>query len=134
MKDPIFFCGDCEAKGSNITPRNHDYIHTLLDIEPPIIDPTIKCTQCDAWEESNELFYHDETHDLVWCQRLVDDGVALSTEIRLANLEERFSRHELAMDEKFAQLQSEVGTRLTRVENMLEAILGKLGVPAATSR
>lgn len=125
VKDPTFFCSDCEAKGFNIKPSNHHYIHKLLAIKPPLIDPNVTCTECGT-EDSSIFVNHDETHDLVWCQKLVEDAT-LSTEIRLANLE-------AAMDKKLAQLESEVGTRLTRVENLLEALLGKLGVPSVEPR
>jgi hypothetical protein len=90
----------------------------------PVSQPCWYCVQCgDAsficWEcdINGEVSFgnHDfHTHDLVRVQEVVDEK-DLSMEERLVELEERFSKHEKAMD-----------SRMDRMEALLEQVLKKI--------
>ena len=94
------------------------------------------CNDCDSTREAN-FGDHNDTHDLVRCQELVED-VDVSMEARLDTLQDQFATHTLTMDETFGRLESKldgleakVDGRMSRMEALIEAMLAKMGVPAA---
>ncbi|KAF7366517.1 hypothetical protein MSAN_00909000 [Mycena sanguinolenta] len=73
------------------------------------------CWECDAKGEVSFGQHDYDAHDLVRVQELIEEK-DLSVEERLGELEERFSKHEKAMD-----------ARLDRMEALLEQVLKKIG-------
>ncbi|KAJ6536683.1 hypothetical protein DFH09DRAFT_1324429 [Mycena vulgaris] len=92
-------------------------------------DPSFICDACDAKDKVAFGIHDMSTHDLVRVQVLVDD-VELTMEERLAELDQRFVKHEAAMDgrlrrveDRLGRLETTVDTRMSRVETLLERIL-----------
>ncbi|KAJ6560234.1 hypothetical protein B0H19DRAFT_1146862 [Mycena capillaripes] len=92
-------------------------------------DPSFICDACDAKNKVSFGTHEMQTHDLVRVQELVDD-VPLTMEERLAELEQRFGKHEVAMDgrlrrveDRLGRLETTVDSRMSRVEKLLERIL-----------
>ena len=95
-------------------------------------DNVFICNDCDSTREAN-LGDHNDTHDLVRCQELIEDD-DISMEVRLATLQDRFATHTVTMDETFGRLESNlaaVAERMSRVETLVEAMLARIGGPAA---
>ncbi|KAJ6481736.1 hypothetical protein C8R45DRAFT_1002875 [Mycena sanguinolenta] len=78
-------------------------------------EATFICWECDAKGEVSFGQHDYNAHDLVRVQELIEEK-DLSVEERLGELEERFSKHEKAMD-----------ARLGRMEALLEQVLKKIG-------
>ncbi|KAK7042365.1 hypothetical protein R3P38DRAFT_2890069 [Favolaschia claudopus] len=79
---------------------------------------TFICWECDAKDDPDAVAFgkHDwHAHDLVRVQEFVEDQ-EFSVEEKLANLENRFEKHERKMEE-----------RLGRVEQLLEQLLSRMG-------
>ncbi|KAJ7461994.1 hypothetical protein FB451DRAFT_1267439 [Mycena latifolia] len=92
-------------------------------------DPSFLCDGCDSKDKVAFGIHDMSTHDLVRVQILVDD-VELTMEERLAELEQRFIKHEAAMDNRLRRVEDRIGrlemtvdTRMSRVETLLERIL-----------
>ncbi|KAJ7248435.1 hypothetical protein C8J57DRAFT_1358239 [Mycena rebaudengoi] len=90
------------------------------------------CDQCDAKEKVAFGIHDMYTHDLVRVQELVDD-VELTVEERLAELEQRFVKHEAAMDGKLKRVEDRLGrleltvdSRMSKMEKLLEHVIGLL--------
>ncbi|KAJ7031624.1 hypothetical protein C8F04DRAFT_1110026 [Mycena alexandri] len=106
----------------------------------PVSQPCWYCVQCAeesfiCWDcdlkgaEVVKFGDHDfHTHDLVRVQELEEER-DLSVEERLGELEERFTKHEKAMDERMGRMQAAVDGRMEKVEKLLEQLLLKLGAP-----
>ncbi|KAJ7177952.1 hypothetical protein C8R46DRAFT_667658 [Mycena filopes] len=105
----------------------------------PVVQPCWYCVQCAGesficWDcdlKGPEVTFADHdfhTHDLVRVQELVEDQ-DLSVEERLGELEQRFSKHEKAMDERLGRMEVSVNGRMEKVEKLLEQLLVKLGAP-----
>jgi len=90
---------------------------------------TFICWECDAKDDATAVAFgeHDfHTHDLVRVRELVEEQ-DFSMEERLAELEERFSKHEKNMEERLVRMEGVVDGRMNRVEQLLEQLLSRLG-------
>ncbi|KAF7324302.1 VPS13 domain-containing protein [Mycena venus] len=92
----------------------------------PCAEASFICWDCDAKGEVSFGNHDFHTHDLVRVQELVEEK-DLSVEERLAELEERFSKHEKTMDDRLGQIAATVDGRMAKVEALLEQLLKKIG-------
>ncbi|KAJ7507291.1 hypothetical protein B0H11DRAFT_197898 [Mycena galericulata] len=87
---------------------------------------TFICWECDAKGEISFGEHDFHTHDLVRIAEVVEEK-DLSVDERLAELEERFMKHEKTMDERLGRLQTAIDGRMHKVEQLLEQLVVKLG-------
>jgi hypothetical protein len=120
VTQPCWFCVQCDGTRARLLPG--------FKTDVPL-DPSFICDTCDAKDKVAFGIHDMSTHDLVRVQQLVDD-VELTMEERLAELEQRFIKHEAAMDgrlrrveDRLGRLETTVDTRMSRVETLLERIL-----------
>ncbi|KAJ7668060.1 hypothetical protein B0H17DRAFT_1336028 [Mycena rosella] len=84
------------------------------------------CWDCDSKGEVEVEFanHRFHSHDLVRVQDLVEEK-DLTMEERFTELEERFSKHEKAMDQRLERIESAVDGRMARMEKMMEDLLNR---------
>ncbi|KAJ7228211.1 hypothetical protein GGX14DRAFT_346568 [Mycena pura] len=81
-------------------------------------EPSFICNTCEAKKKAAFGNHDFDLHDLVRCQQLVDAGEVLLEE-RLAEIEQRFEKHEAHIDSKLHELELKVGERLSKVDQRL---------------
>lgn len=94
--------------------QDSDYDGEMSDITNT--DNVFICEECDAQDAENHGD-HSISHDLVRCQEVAEDA-RTSVEDRLDSLEGSFAKHEMAMDQKLARLESTVDDRLSRFDSL----------------
>ncbi|KAJ7757039.1 hypothetical protein B0H16DRAFT_1885755 [Mycena metata] len=101
------------------------------------VQPCWYCVQCGedsfiCWDcdlkgaEVVKFGGHDfRTHDLVRVQELVEEH-DLSVEERLGELEDRFTKHEKAMDERLERMEAAVNGRMEKMEAAVDGRMEKM--------
>lgn len=119
VTQPCWFCVQCESSFASLL-----YAKAAISNDHDLPAPSFICYDCDLHGRVKFGKHDFDTHDLVRCQEFIEE-VELSVEDRLAELEQRFTKHEAAMHERLSLFESNVDDRLHKVEQLLEKIVNR---------